>query len=86
VGFVFVTISMATGPFLFRAAEAAATRPVWEPKVAAKIIVGSIAWLVCLVAIMGKLWRGKSMTWVSGVAVAGFGLIVILLLSSVIMA
>lgn len=86
VGFAFITVSMITGPFLFKAAEAGVSRPGWEPRVAAKIIVGSIAWLVCLVAILGKLWRGKSMTWVSEVAVAGFGLIVILLLSSVVMA
>jgi ABC-type uncharacterized transport system permease subunit len=83
VGFGFVTISIATGPLLFTAANSSGARPVMETRIILKIVIGSTAWIVCLVAILGKCWAKKSMTWVSGVAVTGFAVIMALLISSI---
>ena len=70
-GFVLITITMLTGAILFRNAGATAHGGGLTSKVAAKIIIGSMAWLACLVAILGKYIGKWSPSTISRIAVAG---------------
>lgn len=70
-GFVLITVTMLTGVILFRSVDVAAHTDLLESKVAAKIFIGTTAWLVCLVAILGKYIGKWSVSTISLIAVAG---------------
>jgi len=77
-GFVFMTITIASAPVMFgTGGEGAMTA-----KVISKIIAGSVGWLVCAAAVLGR-WLGK---WppsrIAGIAVAGFLVVMALLVAS----
>jgi len=76
-GFVFTTVTVATGPLLFSSQTAAPLA-----KVAMKIAAGSVAWAVCLGAVLGKTLGKWSNVQVSRVAVVGFAVIMALLIVS----
>ena len=81
VGFLFMTVSIATGAVVFSRLGAGAM----EAKVASKIVIGSIAWLVCLVAVLGRTVGKWSDRRVSGIAVAGFLAIMVLMVFSAVL-
>lgn len=85
VGFCFLTISVATGPFLFAHSQPNPTAPFWKAKVAVKIILGSIAWVICLTALAGKILRRWPIRTVSVVAVIDFVTVLALLISSAVL-
>lgn len=54
-GFVLTTVTMVTGAFLFHHMGGHAQGGAFDVKVTAKIVTGSIAWVACLTAILGKM-------------------------------
>ena len=81
-GFIFITITMITGPLMVGHGDSGADVQSLDAKVISKIVIGSIAWLIYAVAIVGKLkvkWPSRR---ISSVAVAGFVVIMILLIVS----
>lgn len=77
LGFAFTTVSVATGLLLF-----SHNSDVSQAKVASKILAGSAAWAVCLLAVLGR-WIGKwSILQVARIAVTGFAVIMALLIIS----
>lgn len=85
VGFAFMTVSVITGPLLFASAGSVDAQAAMATKVVAKIIIGSTAWMICLTAILGRCCAKKSITWVAGVAVAGFAAVMALLIASAVL-
>ena len=80
VGFVFMTVTIATAPLLMGHTDGAAdgvTAKVW-----AKIIAGSAAWLISTAAVLGG-WLGK---WppsrIAGISLVGFVVVMVLLVAS----
>jgi len=85
VGFVLMTVCMVTGPVVFSRLGGAQGAGEMDPKVASKIVIGTIAWVICSVAVLGR-WIGKwSDKRVSGIAVAGFLVIMTLLIFSAVL-
>lgn len=80
-GFGFMTVSIATGMWLAHAGMTSEGHVI-VPKLAAKIAIGSAAWVICLVAILGKTAGKWSMSRISRIAVAGFLAIMVLLVAS----
>ena len=78
-GFIFITITMITGALFSHWGGA---EQVMEAKLLAKIIIGSLAWVIYTVAVVGKLLGKWSSPRISGIAVAGFVVIMILLIVS----
>jgi ABC-type uncharacterized transport system permease subunit len=76
-GFGFMTVSIVTGIWLAHAGVA-----LEEHKLLAKIAIGSFAWVICLVAILGKKAGKWPMSRISLIAVAGFLAIMALLVAS----
>lgn len=85
IGLGFMTLSIATGPLLFAQASGVRGTPILEFKVALKIIVGSTAWIVCFVAVLGRLLGKWSPGRVSRIAVIGFLIVMAMLVISVIL-
>ncbi len=84
-GCILMTITLVTGSMVFRDARYAAQHQVIEPKIAAKIITGLVAWSLCAVAILGR-WIGKwPVSRVSRTAVAGFVIILTLFVASAVL-
>ncbi len=80
VGFVAITASIAVSPFLFGRGDGGAS--LSDPKIVAKIITGSAAWVLYAAAVLGR-WIGKwSRSRVAWVVVAGFVAVVALLTAS----
>jgi ABC-type uncharacterized transport system permease subunit len=77
-GFGFMTVSIVTGMWL-----AQAQGHVMDLALATKIAIGSFAWVICLVAILGKKAGKWPMSRISLIAVAGFLAIMALLVASV---
>jgi ABC-type uncharacterized transport system permease subunit len=76
-GFVFMTVAICSAPLMFGGGEAALTA-----KVISKIVTGSVAWLVCAAAVLGR-WLGKwPASRIAAVAVAGFLVVMALLAAS----
>ncbi len=82
VGFIFMTITILTGPLMLAAGTEGARRRWRSAKVIMKIVTGGVAWLIYATAILGR-WLGK---WhpgrISVVAVAGYVVVVALLIAS----
>jgi ABC-type uncharacterized transport system permease subunit len=85
VGFLFMTVVIVTGPFLVRHTEAVQQDAAWAAKVGTKIVIGSIAWLTYLAAVIGKAVRKWPASRISGIAVGGFFVIMVLLGTSMIL-
>ena len=81
-GFIFITITMITGPLMFGHGDSGAPAQSLDAKVIAKIVIGSIAWLIYVVAVLGKLLGKWPSRRISSVAVTGFIVIMILLIVS----
>ncbi len=77
--FILMTITIGTGIIFLR--DAGHSQEL-EAKLVAKIIIGSLAWLTCAVAIGGKYLAKWSTSTVSCVAVAGFLVIAALFIAS----
>ncbi len=77
-GFVFMTITVVTGPLLFRHSG----MEVPDAKVTVKIVIGSISWIIYVVAVLGKLLGKWPSRRISSIAVIGFAVIMILLVVS----
>lgn len=84
IGFALLTVSMVTGPFLFAQARSAGPTTL-EFKIASKIIIGSTAWIICLVAVLGRLLGKWSLVRVSRIAVVGFVIVQVLWITSTIL-
>jgi ABC-type uncharacterized transport system permease subunit len=80
VGFAFITITMITGVLFSQ------TRPQtgasMDPKLLAKIIIGSTAWVICAVDVFGKYVLKWSISRVSAIALTGFLIIAALFVTS----
>ena len=81
-GFIFITITMITGPLMFDHEGSGAQVQSLDAKVTAKIVIGSIAWLIYVVAVVGKLLGKWPSRRISSIAVSGFVVIMILLIVS----
>ncbi len=79
-GFVFITITAASGPFLM-----SHTVGPLEPKVGIKILVGSAAWLIYGVAVFGRLLGRWPAARISRIAAYGFLVIMIVLVGSILL-
>ena len=77
-GFGFMTVSIATGMWLAQSEVA-----LEGHKLFAKIAIGLFAWVICLVAILGRKVGKWPMSRISLIAVAGFLTIMALLVASV---
>ena len=84
VGFILMTAAMGTGAILFSRGGSGEQAGV-ETKVAAKIIIGSVAWVIYAVAVGGKLAGKWSVRRVSQIAAAGFLVVLLLLVMSMIL-
>ncbi|NIA07713.1 MAG: hypothetical protein GWP14_08815 [Actinobacteria bacterium] len=81
-GFIFITITIITAPLLLGHGGSGATAQSLDAKVIVKIVIGSIAWLVYVVAVLGKLLGKWTSRRISSIAVTGFVVIMILLIVS----
>ena len=81
-GFIFMTLTMVSAPLLFAAHKSAASAGELDPKVLAKIVTGTVAWLIYGVAVFGKLFGKWSLSRISQVAVLGFLIVMFLLIAS----
>jgi ABC-type uncharacterized transport system permease subunit len=82
VGFLFLTIAIITAPLAFRHLGGGASAEAMTPKVIAKIITGSVAWIIYLVATLGRAIGKWSPARIATIAVAGFAVVLCLLISS----
>jgi len=80
VGMAFMTIAMITGAMMFHSGAASETLKL---KVAAKIVIGSIAWLTYAAAMLGR-WVAKwALPRIAAIAVAGALIVVVLFVTSI---
>jgi len=82
VGLVFISVTVVTGVVMSALAPAGATL---SAKIVVKIVTGLAAWAACALAVVGKAWRRWSAWTVSWIAVAGFLVVVVLLVASVLL-
>ena len=87
VGFIFMTVNVATGPLLLKyvnAADPGAAQAAWhvEPRVALKIIAGCTAWIIYGLAIAGRSFARWPMERISGIGVLGFAITMIMIVGS----
>ncbi len=81
-GFIFITITMITGPLMFGHGDSGTQAQSLDAKVIAKIVIGSISWIIYVVAVLGKLLGKWPSRRISSIAVIGFAVIMILLVVS----
>lgn len=82
IGFVFMTLALASAPLLMHAERQAGAAAEISPKVLAKIITGIVAWGIYAVAVAGRLLGKWAPARVARVAVAGFVVVLVLLVAS----
>jgi ABC-type uncharacterized transport system permease subunit len=85
VGFAFMTAAIATGPAILHATGTAGGARMWDPKISTKIVTGSVAWVIYLVAVVGRAGRKWPVSTVCWFAVSGFVLVAILLAASAVL-
>ena len=85
VGLAFMTLAILTGAVFWSLADSADPRPAPEAKVIAKIVIGSIAWAICVLAVSGKLVGKWSASRVCRISVVGFAAVVVLLVLSMVL-
>jgi ABC-type uncharacterized transport system permease subunit len=81
-GFIFMTVTIATGPLLAAAGRVGAEGMTASPKIMSKVITGGVAWIIYAAAILGRLVGKWQPGRISVVAVAGYAIIVALLVAS----
>jgi len=81
-GFIFVTVAIITGGVLMRRTGSAGQAVQFDPKLIAKIVIGSIAWVTCAAAVIGKYVCKWSAPRISAIALAGFLIVVVLFVTS----
>ena len=86
VGFIFMTVSIATGPILASRMKTEGVAPIWDPRLAVKVIVGSIAWIIYGVAILGRVVGKWPAPRVSAIGLTGFVVTVILIIATTVLA
>ena len=79
VGFVFLTAALVTGWAMLGPAAALGTP---ELKLVARIVVGTVAWILYGVAILGRRVGRWPLSRLSGIAVGGFVIILVLIVVS----
>jgi ABC-type uncharacterized transport system permease subunit len=81
VGFAFMTVTIITGVLFSQLRPHAAES--MDPKLMAKIIIGTAAWLVCAVDLFGKYVLKWSISRVAAVTLTGFLIVAALFVTSV---
>ncbi len=81
-GFLLLTVTIGTGIFV---ACNAGNSGGMDPKLIAKILIGSLAWLICTTAVVGKYLGKWSASTVSRVTVVGFLVVVALFIASAVL-
>ena len=82
VGFAFMTITIITGGVLFhRFGSGGGAMPI-DPKLLAKIVIGSAAWIIFAMDVFGKYILKWSVSRVSAITLAGFLIIAVLFVTS----
>ena len=74
-GLILMTVSIVTGALVFSQVDVADQAGSLTPKIAVKIVVGVIAWVICAVAVAGKVFGRWSDSRISHIAAEGFLLI-----------
>ena len=85
IGFIFMTITIATGPLMFAGGAAGGASPLATPKILSKIITGSAAWIIYAAAIAGRLVGKWPPARTAAIAAAGFVVVLALLAASAIL-
>ena len=81
-GFVFMTVTIATGPLMAASGQAEAGAAATGTKVLMKIVAGGAAWLIYAAAILGRLAGKWQPPRIAAIAVAGYVVVVTLLIVS----
>lgn len=81
VGFIFMTFSLATGVLIFGRADPSTHAEMLSWKVISNIVLGTVAWLICGVAVFGKVVRKWSDARISLIAILGFAAAMVLLVA-----
>jgi len=84
-GFVFMTVAVVTGIIISRQGDIQGGAGIWDPKTGIKMLIGLVACIMYIVAILGRLVRKWSSSKVSGVTVSGFVVIMIMIIVSAIL-
>ena len=85
VGLAFITVAIVTGAVLSGHGGPASSGHGLEPKIIARIVTGLAAWVVCMVAVLGR-WLGRwSVSRVSYIAVAGAAVVLALFVASMVL-
>jgi len=82
VGFVFMTLTIATGPAVAASGREAAGHLASNPKVLMKMVTGGVAWVIYAAAMVGRLAAKWPPQRIAAVAVAGYAVVVALLVAS----
>jgi ABC-type uncharacterized transport system permease subunit len=82
VGFIFMTATIATGPLMVAAGAGGAEATLATLKVEMKIITGGTAWVIYAAAILGRVLGKWHAARVAQVAVAGYIVVMALLIAS----
>jgi ABC-type uncharacterized transport system permease subunit len=82
VGFAFMTVTIITGAMFRRFGSDGQAMPM-DPKLLAKIIIGSAAWVICALDVFGKYVLKWPVSRVAGIALTGFLIIAALFVTSV---
>ena len=83
VGLAFMTITIVTGSVLFhRFGSSGGGATSIDPKLLAKIVIGSTAWVICAVNVFGKYVLKWSVSRVSAITLTGFLIIAALFVTS----
>jgi ABC-type uncharacterized transport system permease subunit len=81
-GFVFMTATIATGSLMAASGGAAASGLTANPKILMKMVTGGVAWVIYAAAILGRLLGKWQPPRISAIAVAGYVVVVTLLIVS----
>ncbi|MCX5685725.1 MAG: cytochrome c biogenesis protein CcsA, partial [Planctomycetota bacterium] len=81
-GFIFMTFTIITGALMALASHGAVESAAPSPKIISKIVTGGVAWIIYAIAILGRLVGKWQPGRISVVAVAGYAIIVALLVAS----
>ena len=80
-GFALMSLTILTG--VLTAALGGNAHPAASTKLTAKIVIGSLAWGICGLAVVGRLLGRWSAAWTARIALAGFLVVVVLLATSI---
>lgn len=84
VGLVFLSAAIGVGGFMFLRATPSGPG-AWDPKMISKVAAGSVAWLICAAAVVGRLVGKWPALRVSRLAVGGFLVLMTMLVLSILL-